>query len=87
MAEQLDVVSNVEPIVDAIEPEFDVVSDSVDDIEAPSIRKRPRHIKTNSTVKTCALLVVSKDTSVECEFLDKLWASRHPLFFTLIRIR
>ena len=87
MAEEMDVVSD-EPIIDAIEPKFDVVSDSADNIEAPAIRKfRPRPIKTTSTDKTCALLAVSKDTGVECEFLDRLWASWHPLFSTLIRIR
>ena len=88
MAEESDVISNDEPITDAIEPEFDVVSDSDDDIEAPLIRKfRPRQIKTNNTDETCAPLAVSKDTRVKCEFLDKLWASRHPRFFTLIRTR
>jgi hypothetical protein len=61
MAEQLDIVSDEEPTVDAREPDFDAISYDGDDIAPPSIRRRPRVIKTNSTEKTCAFLAVSKD--------------------------
>ena len=88
MAEEFDLVSEDERIHDGIaivDHEFDVASD---DIEAPVLHKqRPRRIKTNSTQKTCALLVVHNDRSVECDVIDNLWATWHPLSFTVIRIR
>ena len=86
MADEVDIVSEEEPIVHARQPEFDVVSLDGDEIDAPMTRRRPRVIKTNSTDKTCALLVVSNERSVECDVIDNLWAIWHPLSFTVIRI-